>query len=114
MKKILYILFCLLPVLSGNAQTLYKNQVRIEKESITRSDDNRLTINLDIILQTNLKIASNNVATLTPFLEADGQTKALPSIIVYGRKRNIVNQRNHKTSKIHIRSFAASKLKNKK
>lgn len=96
MKKILYILFCLLPVLNGNAQTLYKNQVRIEKESITRSDDNRLTINLEIVLQTNLKIASNNVATLTPFLEADGQTKALPSIIVYGRKRNIVNQRNHK------------------
>lgn len=54
MKKILYILFCLLPVLNGNAQTLYKNQVRIEKESITRSDDNRLTINLDIVLQTNL------------------------------------------------------------
>lgn len=97
MKKILYILFCLLPVLSGKAQNLYNNQVRIDKESITRSDDNRLTINMDIILQTNLKVVSNNVITLTPFLEADGKTKVLPSIVVYGRKRDIVNQRNHKS-----------------
>ena len=95
MKKILCILFCLLPVLS-EAQTLYKSQVRIDKKSITRSDDNRLTINLDIILQANLKVVSNNVTTLTPFLEADGKTKTLPSIVVYGRKRDIVNQRNHK------------------
>ena len=95
MKKILCILFCLLPVLS-EAQTLYKSQVHIDKKSITRSDDNRLTINLDIILQANLKVVSNNVTTLTPFLEADGKTKTLPSIVVYGRKRDIVNQRNHK------------------
>ena len=98
MKKILCILFCLLPVLGGKAQTLYRDQVRIEKESITRSEDNNvLTINLDIVLQENLKLASNQVATLTPFLEADGKTQILPSIIVYGRKRDIVSQRNHQT-----------------
>jgi hypothetical protein len=52
MKKILCIFFCLLPILGGKAQTLYKDQVRIEKESITRSEDNNvLTINLDIVLQ---------------------------------------------------------------
>lgn len=68
------------------------------KESITRSEDNNvLTINLDIVLQENLKLASNQVATLTPFLEADGKTQILPSIIVYGRKRDIVSQRNHQT-----------------
>lgn len=97
MKKILYILLCLLAVSGGKAQTLYKDQVRIERESITRGDDNRLTINLDIILQENLKIASNNVATLTPFLEADGKTKLLPSVVVYGRRRDIVNRRSHKS-----------------
>lgn len=96
MKKILYIFLCLLTVSCVKAQTLYKDQVRIEKESITRSDDNRLTINLDIILQENLKITSNNVATFTPFLEADGKTKLLPSIVVYGRRRDIVNRRSHK------------------
>ena len=97
MKKILCIFFCLLPILGGKAQTLYKDQVRIEKESITRSEDNNvLTINLDIVLKENLKLESNNVATLTPFLEANGKTKMLSSIVVYGRKRDIVNQRNHK------------------
>ena len=56
MKKILCIFFCLLPILGGKAQTLYKDQVRIEKESITRSEDNNvLTINLDIVLKENLK-----------------------------------------------------------
>ena len=42
MKKILCIFFCLLPILGGKAQTLYKDQVRIEKESIkiTISSDN--------------------------------------------------------------------------
>lgn len=97
MKKLLCILFCLLPLLGGKAQTLYKNQVRIEKESITRSDDNRLTINMDIILQENLKLTSNNAATLTPYLEENGKTRLLPSILVYGRKRDIVDQRNHTT-----------------
>lgn len=96
MKKIICILFCLLPLLGGKAQSLYKNQVRIENQSITRSEDtNLLTINLDIILQENLKLTSNNVATLTPFLDADGKTKVLSPIVIYGRKRDIVNQRNH-------------------
>lgn len=98
MKKILCILFCLLPLLGGKAQTLYKNQMRIENQSITRSDDNNvLTINLDIVLQESLDLTSNNMATLTPFLEANGKTKVLKPIVVYGRKREIVNKRNHAT-----------------
>ena len=55
MKKILCILFCLLPVLGGKAQTLYRDQVRIEKESITRNEDNNvLSIDMDIVMQENL------------------------------------------------------------
>ena len=98
MKKILCILFCLLPVLGGKAQTLYRDQVRIEKESITRNDDNNvLSIDMDIVMQENMKLSSNHVATLTPFLESNGRTKILPSIVVYGRKREVVNQRNNIT-----------------
>lgn len=97
MKKILYILFCLLPVLGGKAQTVYKDQIRIEKESATRSDDNRLTVSMDIVLQPNLKSSSNNATTLTPFIEANGRTKELPSIVIYGRKRQLISQRNHQT-----------------
>ena len=58
MKKILCILFCLLPVLGGKAQTLYRDQVRIEKESITRNEDNNvLSIDMDIVMQENLKLS---------------------------------------------------------
>lgn len=115
MKKILCILFCLLPVLGGKAQTLYRDQVRIEKESITRSEDNNvLTINLDIVLQENLKLASNQVATLTPFLEADGKTQILPSIIVYGRKRDIVSNATIKLPKIPIPSCGVNNIRHKK
>ena len=66
MKKILCILFCLLPVLGGKAQTLYRDQVRIEKESITRNEDNNvLSIDMDIVMQENLKLSlrsSNQMA----------------------------------------------------
>ncbi|MCS2582275.1 DUF3868 domain-containing protein [Bacteroides sp. BFG-551] len=96
MKKILCILICLLPIL-GEAQTFYKNQIHVDSESTTRSDDNQLTIRISFILQDNLKLASNNAATLTPYLEAEGQTKILPAIIIYGRKRQLINQRAHQT-----------------
>lgn len=96
MKKILCILICLLPIL-GEAQTFYKNQIHVDSESTTRSDDNQLTIRMSFILQDNLKLASNNAATLTPYLEAEGQTKILPAIIIYGRKRQLINQRAHQT-----------------
>ena len=81
MKKILCIFFCLLPILGGKAQTLYKDQVRIEKESITRSEDNNvLTINLDIVLKENLKLESNNMdanATLST-----NETTRLPRTLI--------------------------------
>ena len=48
-------------------------------------------------MQENLKLSSNHVATLTPFLESNGRTKILPSIVVYGRKREIVNRRKNIT-----------------
>ena len=67
MKKVIYLLLLvILPGLSAQAQTVYKDQVRVENQSITRSDDNRLTIAMDIIMQANMKISSNRSATLTP------------------------------------------------
>ncbi|WP_291529044.1 DUF3868 domain-containing protein [Bacteroides sp. UBA939] len=96
MKKIICIFFGLLLVLGAKAQTLYNNQVRIEKQSVTRNEDtNLLSIDMDIVMQENLDLTSNHVAMLIPFLEANGRTKVLPPIVVYGRKREIVHQRNN-------------------
>ncbi|ADV43896.1 DUF3868 domain-containing protein [Bacteroides helcogenes] len=97
MKRAIYlILLIMLPALKPAAQSVvvYKDQVRIENQSVTRSDDNRLTIAMDIIMQSNMKISSNRAATLTPMLEADGNTKALAPVVVYGRRRNLVSERN--------------------
>lgn len=98
MKKVIYLLLlALLPELNVEAQTavVYQDQVRVENQSITRSDDNRLTIAMDIVMQENMKITSNRSATLTPILEANGHSKMLPAIVVYGRRRALVNERNN-------------------
>lgn len=98
MKKVIYLLLlALLPEMNVEAQTavVYQDQVRVENQSITRSDDNRLTIAMDVVMQENMKITSNRSATLTPILEANGHSKALPAIVVYGRRRALVNERNN-------------------
>lgn len=99
MRKSICILLCLLPAWLGKAQTVYKDQVRIEKPSITRGDDNRLTIAMDIILQQNMDVTSNQTAKLTPLLETEGHTKALPTIVIYGRRRALVNERENEVPK---------------
>ena len=100
MKKVIYLLLLvILPGLSAQAQTVYKDQVRVENQSITRSDDNRLTIAMDIIMQANMKISSNRSATLTPILEANGHTKALSPVVIYGRRRALVNERGNTVPK---------------
>ena len=98
MKKVIYlILLVTLPGLKSQAQStvVYKDQVRIENQSVTRSEDNRLTISMDIIMQANMKITSNRFATLTPILEADGRTKSLPPVVIYGRRRALTHERNN-------------------
>lgn len=99
MKRIFPIILCLLGVFTTQAQTVYKDQVRIENTSIVRSDDNRLTIAMDVIIQPNMKLSSNRSATLTPFIEAQGYNKALPAIVVYGRRRALVTERGRKLPK---------------
>lgn len=96
MKKVLILLFCLLPALGAVAQTIYKEQVRVENANISRSPDNTLTIVVDLVMQKNLKISSNHVATLTPFLEANGHKKLLAPIVLYGRKRGVIDRRGNK------------------
>lgn len=102
MKRAVYlILLMTLPGLKSQAQStvIYKDQVRVENQSVTRSDDNRLTIAMDIIMQENMKISSNHAAVLTPILEIEGRNKELPAVVVYGRRRALVNERNNNVPK---------------
>lgn len=79
----------------SQSTAVFKNQVRIEKQSVTRTDDNRLTVAMDVIMLANMKISSNRSATFIPILEANGHTKMLPPIVVNGRRRALVNERNN-------------------
>lgn len=100
MKRVIYItLLCLSVAISSHAQTIYKNQVRIENRSIVRSDDNRLTIAFDVYLQPNMEISSNRAATFTPILQTSANNKVMPAIIVYGRRRALVNERKNNVPK---------------
>ena len=99
MRQIIFILLCLLPVVSIKAQNIYNDQIRIENKSVTRSDDNRLTIALDVVLQPNMKVASNRAATFTPILKTSDRNKVLSSIVIYGRRRQLVNERNRRLPK---------------
>ena len=95
MKKVIYLILLVLPGLNLAAQTVYKDQVRIENQSAVRDSANRLIVAMKIIMDKTMKVSSNNAAVLTPILEANGQTKALPALLVYGRKRSLVERRNH-------------------
>lgn len=95
MKKVIYLILLVLPGLNLAAQTVYKDQVRIENQSAVRDSANRLIVAMKIIMDKTMKVSSNNAAVLTPILEANGQTKALPAVLVYGRKRSLVERRNH-------------------
>jgi len=97
MKKLLFLIIILLPGLNCLAQqvTVDNNQVRVENSSISRTADNRLTVAMDIILQKNMKVSSNHAAILTPILKGKNHTTTLQPVVVYGRRRQLVNERNN-------------------
>lgn len=74
---------------------VYNDEVRVENTSVSRSDDNSLNIRMDLVLLPEMKLRSNKAAVLTPILTIDGQNKLLPDVWVYGRRRMLVNERNH-------------------
>lgn len=70
------------------------NDVRLKNLTVQLSDNNTLNVNMDLILPENLKVESNRMVTFTPIVRgADNQT-FLPSVYVYGRKRQILSDRN--------------------
>lgn len=101
MKKTTYLIImgALAPCLHLFAQQqpevkVLNDEVRIENASVSRSDDNNLNIRMDLVLTPEMKVRSNKAAILTPLLTIEDQNKLLPDVLVYGRRRLVVNQRN--------------------
>ena len=107
MKTLRYILFALsLPlVVSVSAQELAGSQVRIDNKAVSLGSDTQLLVGMDITVPADMKLSTNSMLTLTPILmekDGEGANKALPSIYVYGRTRQLVAER---TGKIPADAF---------
>ena len=112
MKLIRYILLTLLlPVFPAGAQNLCGSRVQVANPSILIGDNGRVMIGMDVTFPADMQLSSNRVATLTPVLKTrdNSYNKVLPAIRVYGRKRSIVQQREHKTP---VDAFSVLRRKN--
>lgn len=68
--------------------------VRVENLTVQRSDNNTLNVKMDLVLPENLKVESNRMITFTPIVRGADSQALLPAVYVYGRKRQIVSDRN--------------------
>lgn len=70
------------------------SNVRVENLTVQLSDDNILNVNMDLVLPHNLKVESNRMVTFTPIVRGSDNQELLPAVYVYGRKRQILSDRN--------------------
>ena len=77
------------------SQTIAGSDIKVAKQSVSVSDNNMILVGMDITIPADMEISSDKMLQLTPILhnEDDSKNKVLPSVIVYGRKRAIVNER---------------------
>ena len=78
-----------------SAQSLGGSDIRVEKKSVTISENQMVMIGMDITVPADMKISSDRMLTLTPVIQAadSSANKVLPPVVFYGRRREIVNQR---------------------
>ena len=95
MKRIYTLLImtlCLLPLV---AQNIAGSDIKITKQSVSISNNNMIMVGMDIIVPADMHIASDLMLKLTPILhnEDESANTILPSVVVYGRRRAIINER---------------------
>lgn len=110
-RALSYIIAIIILPIAAEAQTPGKTRVRIETQSLTLAADGQLMVGMNLILPADVKITSNRMATFTPILqEKEGEkSEVLPAIYAYGRRRQIVNQRNNN---LPVNAFKIFRRKN--
>ena len=101
MKSIRYILLAMTfsAAASLSAQEVAGSQIQIDNKAISVSADNQLQIGMDVIIPADMKLNSNTKLTLVPVLVekgGSGNKQTLPAIYVYGRARQLVEERTGK------------------
>lgn len=82
----------LMPML---AQAIGGSQIQVHNQSVTITDNRMILVGMDLTIPADMVISSDRMLTLVPVLQAKDAlaNKALPSVVVYGRRRAIVNER---------------------
>ncbi len=93
MKKNLLFVFVCLCALGMYGQTASEG-IRATDLTFQKGADGLLHINMNLQLTRELDLRSNQYVTLTPVIRGGGQERMLPDVYVYGRKREIVSERN--------------------
>lgn len=96
MKKILLYFLAASFSLFAQGQKPLDTHIQVNNLSFEKSENGELAIKATIVLDKKFKISTNRGATLTPVLRSGEYAKALPAVIVYGRKRAILSRRNHR------------------
>lgn len=68
--------------------------VKATDVQIGLSEDSLLNVGMKIIIPAHMKISSNRMTTLIPVLRGEVATEVLPPVYIFGRKREIVSERN--------------------
>ena len=96
MKFFRYILLASL-LISGNvvAQEKEGSKILVNNQSILIDDNRQVVVTMDITLPGNLEVPTNNVLAITPVLKdsSGAHVASLPSVLVYGRNRYLIDER---------------------
>lgn len=95
-KKILFFLVVSFSLMA-QGQRPVEEQIRVENLSFEKNNNGELRVKAAIVLDKSFVVRTNRGATLTPVLRNEPYAKALPAVIVYGRKRAILSRRNGRT-----------------
>ena len=92
-KSLCSLLLLLLPLLPLCGQEAYMGQIQVTRRSFSLSGS-QLRVQMDVNYE-GLDMPSDESLTLTPVLTGEGQSFALPSILINGNEKQKVYERSH-------------------
>lgn len=98
MRFLLYTIFAsLLVSTTAVAQNHQSGKMTINNQSILIDENKQVVVTMDIVLPADMEIATNDVLSIMPVLKDSTQThiQNLPSVMVYGRRRAIIDERSN-------------------
>lgn len=108
MKQLLYIIIALMLLPAAvDAQSLTGSRIHVDKSSLVVAKDGKFMVEMNIVIPADVKITSNRMATITPVLRSkdDKKSNVFKPIYIYGRRREIVNERNNDLPTDAYKSF---------